>query len=122
MKIGMIIAVLLLLIPQAADARCWKNKQTEMKKIKEMVVKALEKTSPNEWKFGSGKDLSYAKVTKNKREVVVTISDWGVLTMDHHTIDLPDWLQRRVKKLYRKVACHKVFREVLLMKEFLETP
>jgi hypothetical protein len=121
MRFAFIAVALLLMVPQVSEADCWRQKQAEILKIKKQVIVALEKIDAAKWKFGSSKELKYVKVTKNKKEITVSVSDWGTLSVDHQTIDLPDRLQNRLKRLYRKIACQKVFREVLLMKEFLGT-
>lgn len=119
MKCMLIAVALLLGIPQVADAGCWKQKRAEISRIKHQMVAALEKIDAAKWKFGTGNELQHTKTTKNKKDIHIRITDWGTLSIDHQTVDLPHRLQSRLKKLYRKIACQKVFREVLLMKEFL---
>jgi len=119
MNFLVIIAVCCLCV-STADAKCWRQKQSETNKIKNQVISMLEKTNPNEWMFSSGNDIQYVKVTKSKKEIAVGITDWGVLSIDSKSVDLSDRLQARVKRLYRKITCQKVFKEVALMKELLE--
>jgi len=119
MKVSFIVIVVLLAMSRIANAGCWEQKQDETNKIKEQVIVVLESVEHKEWIFASGKELQYTKTLSNKKEIIITISDWGTLSMDGHVIDMPDTLQTRVKRLYKKICCSKVFKEVLLMKEFL---
>lgn len=116
---SLIVILTILAMAQIAHAGCWEKKQDETNKIKEQVVVVLENTSPKDWIFSSGKELQYTKTLSNKKEMVINLSDWGTLSIDGLAIDLPDTLQNRIKRLYKKISCVKVFREVLLMKEFL---
>lgn len=119
MKLSFIVIAILLAMTQIGQADCWDQKQDEINKVKEQVVSVLESLDPKEWNFGSGNDLQHIKILKNKKEITIVISFWGTLTINNQSIDLSDTLKKRVDRLYKKISCAKVFKEVLLMKEFL---
>jgi hypothetical protein len=119
MKTKLFIIIAMVTMARIAQAGCWEQKQDEVGKVKEQVVMALENTDPKEWKFGSNNNLEYIRVIKNNKEILMSISDRGTLSINYQTIDMSTILQKRVKKLYRKVSCVKIFKEVFLMKEFL---
>lgn len=121
MKVKLLIIIMLLAVTRVASAGCWQNKQKEMLQLKTHVIMALENTDPQQWHFGYSKNLNYVRVIENGKKIIVSISDWGTLSINHRTIDLPRYLEERVKRLYRKIACKKNSKESQFMKGFLQT-
>lgn len=123
MRFGILISLFVLLFVGTAQAKsCWKKKQIEMNSLKTRLVEKLEAKGLKDWNFSTGNDLYIVEKVVRKtyiKEVHISISDFGLLSVNHSSIPLPDKLQRRISKLYKKIYCLKTTKEILLIKEIL---
>jgi len=123
MKILISLMILFcMLIPSLSHADCWNKRQDEITELKKKLITTIEQLPISEWKVTSSDEIFYRKVVgKNghAKEITISINSYGTLYIESKSVDLSDYLQKRVLNLYRNVICTKMTDELAIIKLLL---